>query len=125
MEQPELNEQATDRRDVVGGAQAMAPSVNTNAEPGQRPPVSPATCATCGAAASSNGNGASAPSYVFAIGRVEMRFPTLAVEKEFAQATGRADTKGLNDRKSTHAVLSPPPNRYIVLRTCCCLTIHG
>ena len=40
----------------------------------------------------------SSPSYVYAIGRVEPRFPSLAVEKEFAQATGRSDTAGLTDR---------------------------
>src|SRR5215203_6628640 len=31
------------------------------------------------------------PSYVYAIGTVEPRFPTLAAEKEFAQTTGRAE----------------------------------
>jgi hypothetical protein len=54
-----------------------------------------------------------------------MRFPTLAVEKEFAQATGRADTKGLNDRRAAHAVLSAPANRYIVRQICWVLTIEG
>ena len=34
-------------------------------------------------------------SYVFALGRVEPRFPSLAVEKELAQATGRAGTAEL------------------------------
>jgi PatG Domain len=34
---------------------------------------------------------ASQPSYVYAIGTVEPRFPTLAAEKEFAQTTGRAE----------------------------------
>lgn len=121
----ELNEQAANRPDVVSESQGIEPSVTANTEPGQRQPVSPATCATCGAAASSNGNGAGTPSYVFAIGKVEMRFPTLAVEKEFAQATGRADTKGLTDRKAAHAVLSAPANRYIVRQICWVLTIEG
>lgn len=125
MEQTELNEQAADRPDVEVGAQAIAPSVNTNAETGQRQLISPATCATCGAAASSNGNGASAPSYVFAIGRVEMRFPTLSVEKEFAQATGRANTKGLTDRAAAHVVLCERANRYIARQVCWVFTIEG
>ena len=37
--------------------------------------------------------------YVYAIGTVEPRFPTLALEKEFAQFNGLAGaTAGLNDR---------------------------
>ena len=52
-------------------------------------------------------------SYVYALGRIEPRFPSLAVEKEFAQATGRADTAGLTDRQALHAVLSERQNRYL------------
>ena len=33
-------------------------------------------------------------SHVYAIGRIEARFPNLSAEKEFAQATGRTDTAG-------------------------------
>jgi len=54
-----------------------------------------------------------------------MRFPTLAVEKEFAQATGRANTKGLTDRAAVHAVLSERSNRYIARQVCWILTIEG
>jgi hypothetical protein len=64
-------------------------------------------------------------SYVFALGRVELRFPSLAVEKEFAQATGRAGTAGLTDRQSLHAVLSQRPNRYLARQLCWVLTIEG
>src|SRR5437016_4373053 len=125
MEQTELNEQAANQTGAVSGAQAIAPPVDSVGSAALHHQVSPATCATCGAASNLNGNGATAPSYVLAIGRVEMRFPTLAVEKEFAQATGRADTKGLNDRKAAHAVLSAPANRYIVRQICWVLTIEG
>jgi hypothetical protein len=38
-----------------------------------------------------------AVAYVYALGRVEPRIPHLSVEKEFAQATGRAQTVGLTD----------------------------
>jgi hypothetical protein len=62
---------------------------------------------------------------VFAIGKVEMRFPSLAIEKEFAQATGRANTKGLTDRAAAHAVLSEPSNRYIARQLCWVFTIEG
>jgi hypothetical protein len=54
-----------------------------------------------------------------------MRFPTLAIEKEFAQATGRANTKGLTDRAATHAVLSERANRYIARQICWVFTIEG
>ena len=64
-------------------------------------------------------------SYVYAIGRVEVRFPGLAVEKEFAQATGRAETAGLTDRQALHAVLSQRPNRYLIRQLCYVLTIEG
>ena len=53
----------------------------------------------------------SAPAYIFALGRIEPRFPSLALEKEFAQATGRAETAGLTDRQALHAVLSQRQNR--------------
>ena len=46
---------------------------------------------------------AAMPAYVYAIGRIEPRFPRLSAEKEFAQATGRAETAGLTDRQALHA----------------------
>jgi len=65
------------------------------------------------------------PDYIYALGRVEPRFPSLAVEKEFAQAPGRAGTAGLTDRQSLHAVLSDRPNRYLARQLCWVLTIEG
>ena len=122
----ETNEQSSNQPAVSNGTQKNATSLERN--PGSAPHshVSPATCASCGAAvAESNGNGATAPSYVFAIGRIEMRFPTLGVEKEFAQAAGRVDTKGLTDRKAIHAVLSERANRYLLRHLCWVFVIGG
>jgi len=65
------------------------------------------------------------PSYVYALGRVEARFPNLSVEKEFAQATGRAETATLTDRQALHKVLSQRHNRYLARQLCYVLTIHG
>jgi hypothetical protein len=62
---------------------------------------------------------------VYAIGRIEARFPSLGVEKEFAQATGRAASAGLTDRETAQAVLSDPANRYLARRLCWVLTIEG
>jgi cyclic patellamide precursor peptide PatG len=64
--------------------------------------------------------------YVYAIGRVEPRFPSLAVEKEFAQVAGRAEeTNGLTDQQVLNRVLSDRENRYLVRRMCWVLNIEG
>ncbi|MEA2181449.1 MAG: hypothetical protein QOK16_3377 [Solirubrobacteraceae bacterium] len=63
--------------------------------------------------------------YVYALGRIEPRFPSLAVEKEFAQATGRANTVGLTDRQALQEVLSERSNRYLARMLCWVLTIEG
>ena len=62
--------------------------------------------------------GTTTPSYVYALGRVTPRFPSLAVEKEFAQATGRAETTGLTDRQALQSVLSQRSNRYLARQLC-------
>lgn len=89
--------------------------------------VGPGSCATCGSAVESNpaGDEAASYSFVYALGRVEPRFPSMAVEKEFAQATGRAETGGLTDRQAVHAVLSERQNRYLARQLCYVLTIEG
>jgi hypothetical protein len=86
-----------------------------------------AGCATCGGtgAADASPNGTRPPSYVYAIGRIEARFPTLAAEKEFAQATGRADTAGKTDQAAFHAVLSRRENRYLIRQLCWVLAVQG
>lgn len=63
--------------------------------------------------------------YVYAIGKVEARFPSLAAEKEFAQATGRTDTAGKTDQQTFHSVLSKRENRYLGRQLCWVLTIQG
>jgi hypothetical protein len=63
--------------------------------------------------------------YVYAIGRVEARFPNLAAEKEFAQATARADTAGKTDQQTFYTVLSQRENRYLVRQLCWVLSIQG
>jgi PatG C-terminal len=65
------------------------------------------------------------PSYVYALGRVTPRFSSLAVEKEFAQVTGCAETAGLTDRQALQSVLSERLNRYLVRQLCWVLTIEG
>ncbi|HKB68935.1 MAG TPA: hypothetical protein VKC61_24050 [Pyrinomonadaceae bacterium] len=125
MEQVDLNDQTTNQPGVVNVGPVISPVDNPNPRTVAHAAVGPATCASCGTEANSNGYGTTTPSYIFAIGRIEMRFPTLAIEKEFAQATGRADTKGLTDRAAAHAVLSERSNRYIARQVCWVLTIEG
>jgi len=86
--------------------------------------VSPQACATCGTTPAVNG-GITSPSYIYAIGRIEARFPRPSVEKEFAQATGRADTSGLTDRQALQKVLSQRQNRYLARQLCWVMTIEG
>jgi hypothetical protein len=66
-----------------------------------------------------------APGFVYVLGSVQPRFPSLGVEKEFAQATGRAATAGLTDRAALKAVLSERQNRYLVRELCWVLTVEG
>jgi len=63
--------------------------------------------------------------YVYAIGRIEPRFPRLAVEKEFAQVTGRTETAGLTDRQVLQTVLGQRQNRYLARQLCWVFTIEG
>lgn len=63
--------------------------------------------------------------FVYALGRIEPRFPSLAVEKEFAQVTGRSETAGLTDREVLQRVLSERGNRYLARQLCWVLTIEG
>lgn len=75
-------------------------------------------CPSCAAAGANT-----PPSYVYALGKIEPRFPRLSVEKEFAQATGRAETTGLTDRHALRTVLEA--NRYLVRQLCWVMTVSG
>lgn len=83
------------------------------------------TCGGTGGSAATSPNGDSKPSYVYAIGRIEARFPNLAAEKEFAQASARTDTIGKTDQQTLHAVLSKRENRYLARQLCWVVSIQG
>jgi hypothetical protein len=83
--------------------------------PGGEPP-----CPTCAGSAASM----SVP-YVYAIGRIEARFPRISAEKEFLQATGRSETAGQTDQEAFYNVLSKPENRYLARQLCWVLAIQG
>lgn len=65
------------------------------------------------------------PSFVYALGQIEPRFPSLGVEKEFAQAVGRTDVGGQTDRQALQSALSERPNRYLARQLCWIFTIEG
>jgi hypothetical protein len=75
-------------------------------------------CSSCAA-------GAAPASFVYAIGRVEARFSRLAVEKEFAQAIGRAKTSGKTDQQVFHDVLAKRENRYLARQMCWVFLVQG
>jgi hypothetical protein len=65
------------------------------------------------------------PEYVYAIGRVEPRIPSVALEKEIAQVIGRAGTAGLTDGQALRDALSERANRYLARRLCWVLLVGG
>jgi PatG C-terminal len=83
-------------------------------------PTNDTPCPTC-----ASGPGSMTVSHIYAIGRIEARFPRLSVEKEFAQAAGRAETAGQTDQQAFYNVLSKPENRYLARQMCWVLTIQG
>jgi hypothetical protein len=64
------------------------------------------------------------PSFIYAIGQIDYRFPNLGLEKEFAQATGRADTAGFRDREAIQKVLAERQNRYLARQLCWVLRVE-
>lgn len=104
---------------VTGERQSGAASANASAA---------ATATSMVRADATSGAAAPAPplqTYVYAIGKVEPRFPTLGVEKEFAQVTSRIDGAGRTDREILQQALEQPGNRYLARQVCWTLLIEG
>src|SRR4030081_3203347 len=109
-----------------GSPNAVPTQVSAPSERRVQAAISPqtgtASCPTCGTAAGPNGANTS---YIYALGRIEARFPSAGVEKEFAQATGRAKTSSQTDREGFHAVLSQRENIYLTRQLCWPFSIQG
>jgi PatG Domain len=103
---------------AVASARSAASSVAA-AQAGTPP------CPTCGGVAGTQNGGTASSSYVYALGQIEARFPRPSVEKEMAQATGRAETAGRTDQQAFHQVLSQRENRYLARQMCWVLMIQG
>ena len=80
---------------------------------------------SCGCGEDAKAKGTNAPQYVYALGKIDPRFRSMAVEREFVQATGRAETTGLTDQQAFYSVLSKKENRYLVRDLCWTLAIEG
>ena len=111
----------------AAGASELKPTppVSRARATGSIAPQSGGENCSCGKVSDSGPNGTGTVSYVYAIGRVEARFPNLGAEKEFAQATGRTETAGKTDQQTLHAVLSRRENRYLLRQLCWVLTVQG
>jgi hypothetical protein len=111
-------------------ANVMAPQSALPVEARVTPPPSQ-SCPTCGGTPvqarilPAPSPDVAATSYVYAIGRIEPRFPLPSIEKEFAQVTGRAETAGLTDRQALQKVLSQRSNRYLARQLCWVMTVEG
>lgn len=62
---------------------------------------------------------------VYTIGKVEARFPSIGLEKEFAQAIGRDKNSRGTNQQAFHSALSHRPNRYLARRLCWIFSIEG
>src|SRR5262245_47129404 len=108
---------------LPASANDVKPASSTVGAPAALPGKS-GTCSSCSCA---NGGASSVrqSAFVYAIGRIEPRFPRISVEKELAQAAGLTETAGLTDRQLQHKVLSDPRHRYIARQYCWVMTISG
>jgi PatG C-terminal len=105
---------------IGASAGAVPPALAEREPPGDDGGVLPASVEVAATTA-----GAASPAFVYALGRVEPRFPSLAVEQEFAQLVARANTQGLTDRQSLHAIVSERANRYLARQLCWVFLIEG
>jgi hypothetical protein len=123
MESTEVQENSSISKSEVAASSAAVSEESKGRSRTIRAQEGMAPCPTCGATSESGGS--SAVSYVYALGRIEARFPRPSAEKEFAQATGRADTKGKTDRQAFSDVLKKRENRYLVRQLCWVFTVQG
>jgi hypothetical protein len=84
----------------------LAPSEKLTVNQSNNALTPQAGCSTCNGGDGATDSAITKPSFIYALGQIEARFPRLSVEKEFAQAIGRTETKGQTDRQAFHQVLA-------------------
>jgi hypothetical protein len=108
-----------------GATISRQPVATVSASENGAPPPAVGQLAGCPMCGDGPKGGAEPAKFVYALGRIEPRFPSVSLAKEFAQATGRVTTAGLTDRQTLHAVLAQRQNRYLVRSICWMLTVEG
>ncbi|MBF8277176.1 MAG: PatG protein [Candidatus Brocadiaceae bacterium] len=93
--------------------------IPTNSSQGRLTLANESSCKT-GTCGNSNPE---AYSNVYALGKIETRFPSLGIEKEYTQAQARAQLSGRTDAEAFCSVLKE--NRYLARKLCWVLTIEG
>jgi len=63
--------------------------------------------------------------YVYALGRIEARFPNRSIEKEYVQVIERSKSANLDHRQAFYSILSHPENRYLARKLSWVLTMEG
>jgi hypothetical protein len=121
MQESEMLDTQSETAQVVRGSSPAASS-SSSAATAIRPQGDSGSCPRCAAAENARVSGSS---FIYALGQVEPRFPRLGVEKEFAQALGRLDARGLSDRQALHKALSNREHRYLARQLCWVLTVQG
>ena len=64
-------------------------------------------------------------SFIYAIGRIEPRFPSLGIEKEYHQVLGKVETKGKLESERLLKAISPREYRYLARKMCWVLKVEG
>ena len=65
------------------------------------------------------------PAFVYALGQIDFRIPTLGLEKEIAQVIARSGEEGMSDRQAVKAVISADENRNLARGLCWVLLVEG
>lgn len=126
MDEHEAREQSGEQSMNTIPPPATVQSTSSRSGTTISPQAGAGTCATCGNPLASYPEGGMTYPYVYALGRVEPRFPTVGVEKEFAQATQAtrgAKTEGLTNRQALYDILKQ--HRYLARQLCYVFTIEG
>ncbi len=93
--------------------------------PAETPPAPPSAPAVAAPVTPPAALADEAPSFVYALGQIEARFPSLAIEKEYAQVRASTDYAGATDREALIGTISNPENRYLARNMCWVFIIEG
>jgi PatG C-terminal len=63
--------------------------------------------------------------FVYAIGQIDARYPSLGVEREFNQVAALTDASGLTERQLLKQIIAQDSNRYLARSLCWLLLVGG